>query len=208
MYFLTGITVLIANFLFIQIVNLFAEYQDFKVTTPGDYTALVRGVPKPKGEEKMKTPLVNLIKEVEAYTIPLEIYQVLPCLRIGELYEIAEKKYKEETKIYHVNHFEKQIKLNKDNHFSKEENNLHYFESQLLVLDKKIPIQDIEKKLEKYKNKLDEKQIDLNQNPNKYNGGTFFVVFNKILMKDKFVNFFPQSSIMGIMWRIRYFLKI
>ena len=118
MYFLTGITVLIANFLFIQIVNLFAEYQDFKVTTPGDYTALVRGVPKPKGEEKMKTPLVNLIKEVEAYTIPLEIYQVLPCLRIGELYEIAEKKYKEETKIYHVNHFEKQIKLNKDNHFS------------------------------------------------------------------------------------------
>ena len=207
MYFLTGITVLIANFLFIQIVNLFAEYQDFKVTTPGDYTALVRGVPKPKGEEKMKTPLVNLIKEVEAYTVPLEIYQVLPCLRIGELYEIAEKKYKEETKIYHVNHFEKQIKLNKDNHFSKEENNLHYFESQLLVLDKKIPIQEIEKKLEKYKNKLDEKQIDLNQNPNKYNGGTFFVVFNKILMKDKFVNFFPQSSIMGIMWRIRYFFE-
>ena len=112
MYFLTGITVLIANFLFIQIVSLFSEYEDFKATTPADYAVLVRGVPKPVGNQKMRDPLVKLVKDIERFTTPLEIYQIIPCLRIGELYEVAEKKFKEETKLYHVNHFEKQIKLN------------------------------------------------------------------------------------------------
>ena len=99
MYFLTGITVLIANFLFIQIVSLFSEYEDFKATTPADYAVLVRGVPKATGNQKMRDPLVQLVKEIERYTVPLDIYQIIPCLRIGELYEVAEKKYNEETKL-------------------------------------------------------------------------------------------------------------
>ena len=207
MYFLTGITVLIANFLFIQIVSLFSQYEDIKATTPGDYAVLVRGVPKPVGDEKMRDPLVKLIKEIERYTVPLEIYQIIPCLRIGDIYEVAQKKYKEETKLYHVNHFEKQLKLNKDNNFSKEENNLHYFEDQLFIFTKKTPVKDIETKIEKYKGKLDEMQLDLNENPNKYNGGTFFLVFNKIEMKDNFAKFFPSSYFLKLMWKIRYFFE-
>ena len=207
MYFLTGITVLIANFLFIQIVALFSQYEDFKATTPADYAVLVRGVPLPVGEEKMRDPLIKLVKEIERYTVPLDIYQIIPCLKISDLYEVAEKKYKEETKLYHVNNFEKQLKLNKDNHFSKEENNLHYFEDRLFVLTKKTPVQEIEQKLEKYRTKLDEMQLDLNQNPNKYNGGTFFLIFNKIQMKDEFAQFFPSSYFLKFIWRIRYFFE-
>ena len=207
MYFLTGITVLIANFLFIQIVSLFSEYEDFKATTPGDYAVLVRGVPKPVGDEKMRDPLVKLVKRIEKHTVPLDIYQILPCLRIDEIYKVAKKKYKEETKLYHVNHFEKQLKLNKDNHFSKENNNLHYFEDRLICFTKKTPITEIEAKVEKYKNKLDEMQLDLNQNPNKYNGGTFFLIFNNIQMKDEFAQFFPKSYFLKFMWRIRYFFE-
>ena len=207
MYFLTGITVLIANFLFIQIVSLFSEYEDFKATTPADYAVLVRGVPKATRNQKMRNPLVQLVKEIERFTVPLDIYQIIPCLRIGELYEVAEKKFNEETKLYHVNHFEKQKKLNKSNKFSQEQDNLHYFEDQLILFTKKTPIKDIEKKVEKYRNKLDEMQIDLNSNPNKYNGGTFFLIFQKMQMKDEFANFFPNSYFLKLMWRIRYFFE-
>ena len=207
MYFLTGITVLIANFLFIQIVSLFSEYEDFKATTPADYAVLVRGVPKPNPNEEMKTPLINLVKEVEKFTVPLKIYQIIPCLRIGHIYEVAKKKYKEETKIYHVNHFEKQLRLNKENKFSKEENNLHYFEDRLLVFDKKTPVTDIEKKVENYKNKLTTMKKEFYENTNNYNGGTFFLIFDNIDMKDNFADFFPSSYFLKFMWRIRYFFE-
>jgi hypothetical protein len=207
MYFLTGVTVLIANFLFIQIVSLLSEYEDFKATTPADYAVLVRGVPKPTGNEEMKAPLIKMVKEIEHFTTPYKIYQIIPCLRIGDIYELAKKKYKEETKIYHANHFEKQLKLNKDNNFSKENNNLHYFESQLFVLDKKIPVSKIEEKVEKYRNKLNNMKKDLYENSNNYNGGTFFLIFNSIQMKDDFVEFFPKSHFLKFMWRIRYFFE-
>ena len=50
-------------------------------------------------------------------------------------------------------------------------------------------------------------QLDLNQNPNKYNGGTFFLIFKKIIMKDEFAQFFPNSYFLKFMWRIRYFFE-
>ena len=53
-----------------------------------------------------------------------------------EINETAKKKHIEETKLYHVNNFEKQIKLNKKNKFSKENEYLHYFSS-LLWFDRK-----------------------------------------------------------------------
>ena len=205
MYFLTGISVLIANFLFIQIVSLFSEYEDFKTTSPADYAVLVRGVPQPIGDEGIQEPLKRLVHEIEKFTIPLEIYDIIPCLRIDPLYRTAEKKLTEETKLYHVNHFEKQIKLNKDNNFDKD--HLHYFESQLLVLDKKIPVEEIQKKISKYDDKLIELSKDFNENPNKYNGGTFFVIFKNIEQKDKFAEFFPNSIFLKLMWNIRYFFE-
>ena len=66
MYFLTGITVLISNYLFIQIVSLLSQYENFKHTTPADYAALVHGVPKPEDNGKMKDPLLKMVEQVSA----------------------------------------------------------------------------------------------------------------------------------------------
>jgi hypothetical protein len=207
MYFLTGIAVLISNYLFIQIVSLLSQYENFKHTTPADYAALVHGVPKPEDNGKMKDPLLKLVEQISAQiNKPLVVDQVIPCLRIGDIYELAEKKYKEETKIYHVNNFEKQIRLNKEHNFSKENNNLHYFKS-LLCVDTKTPVTEIENKIENYKTKLTKMQADLNSNPNNYNGGTFFVLFDNMLMKDQFCEFFPASIFSKILWSIRYFFE-
>ena len=207
MYFLTGISVLIANYLFIQIVSLLSQYEDFKYTTPSDYAVLIHGVPKPKDEKgKMKDELMKIINEINRYIGPLVVHQVIPCLRIGEIYEVAKKKFEEETKLYHVDHFERQIKLNKSNNFSKENDNLHYFKNNLGIVNSKTPVKEIEGKIEEYKGKLNEMQLDLNENPNKYNGGTFFVIFDNMLMKDKFVEFFPRSIFSKLIWSLKYFL--
>ena len=148
MYFLTGICALIINYLFIQIVSLLSQYEDFKATTPADYAALIHGVPPPEENGRMKDPLLNIIKEVEKINNnSLVVEQVIPCLRIREIYETAKKKPIEETKLYHVNNFVNQIKLNKENKFSKENDNLHYFSS-LLCFDRKKLVKEIEKKIE------------------------------------------------------------
>ena len=67
--------------------------------------------------------------------------------------------------------------------------------NQLKILRKKLKI----------KIKLNEMQNELNENPNKFNGGTFFVVFDNMKMKDTFCKFFPNSYFSKIMWSIRYF---
>ena len=208
MYFLTGISVLLANYLFIQIVSLLSQYENYKYTTPADYAVLIHGVPKPVDENgKMKDEVMKIVNEVNQYINPLVVHQIIPCLRIGEIYDIAKKKYKEETKLYHVEHFERQIKLNKSNNFSKENGNLHYFKNQLGIVDTKTPIKEIEKKVEEYNNKLIEMNNELNENPNKFNGGTFFLIFDNIIMKDKFVEFYPRTYFNKIMWSLRYFLE-
>ncbi len=207
MYFLTGISVLISNYLFIQIVALLSQYENFKYTTPSDYAVLIHGVPKPEDEKgKMKDELMKIVKEVNHYIDPLVVHQIIPCLRIGEIYEVAKKKFEEETKLYHVDHFERQIKLNKDNNFSKEKGNLHYFENKLGIVNSKMPVKEIEGKIEEYNEKLNEMQLDLNENPNKYNGGTFCLIFDNMLMKDKFVEFFPRTIFSKIVWTLKYCL--
>jgi hypothetical protein len=50
-------------------------------------------------------------------------------------------------------------------------------------------------------------QTELNENPNKFNGGTFFVVFDNMKMKDDFCNFFPNSIFSKIVWSFRYFIQ-
>ena len=49
--------------------------------------------------------------------------------------------------------------------------------------------------------------MDLNQYPNKYNGGTFFLIFSTMNMRDKFYDFFPHSILEKIFWSIRYFFQ-
>ena len=80
---------------------------------------------------------------------------------------------------------------------------MHYFKS-LLCLDRKTPVKEIENNIEKYKIELNELQTDLNENPNKYNGGTFFVIFENMRMKDEFCDFFPNSYFSKLIWSIRY----
>ena len=205
MYFLTGLTILIADYFFILNLNLLDECQNFEETTPRDYTILIHGVSKPEGNnDDMKEEVINLIREVSYYKYPLQIYQIIPCLRIAEIYKIAKEKYNEETKIYHIYNLEKQKILNKEYGYNK--NNLHYFE-EIFCIKKKKPIREIQKKINELQNKLNNLLRDLNDNPNKYNGGTFLVVFSTMKMKDNFYDFFPHSYGSKIFWSIRYFFE-
>lgn len=136
MYFLTGITILVADYLFILDINLLDECQNFQETTPSDYTVLIHGVPKPENNNQIKEEVLNIVREVSFLQSPLQIYQIIPCLRFAEIYNIAKEKFEEETKIYHVNHFEKQKQLNREYGFDNN-NNLHYF-NEIFCIKKKL----------------------------------------------------------------------
>ena len=209
MYFITMITILILNYIFILHINLLDLCENFKITTPSDYALLIHGVPKQeKIDGKIKEELIKIVKEVSNYVPNLDIYQIIPCLRIAEIYEIALKKYEYKTILYHLENFEKQKKLNRDNNYVNNGiiNNLHYFKNYFLC-NKKIPYKEIEKNFENYSLKLDSMLMDLNQYPNKYNGGTFFLIFSTMNMRDKFYDFFPHSILEKIFWSIRYFFQ-
>ena len=209
MYFITGITILIINYIFILHMNLLDLCENFKITTPSDYALLIHGVPKPQNEEgKMKEELIKIVKEVSNHVPNLDIYQIIPCLRIKEIYEVALKKYEYKKILYHLENFEPQKKLNRDNNFSKNaiKNDLHYFKK-FLFINKEIPYQEIENKYENYKFQLDNMLNDLNKNPNKYNGGTFLLIFSTMQMRDKFYDFYPHSLPEKIFWSVRYFFE-
>ena len=206
MYFLTGITILIANYIFILLVNLLDLCENFKITTPSDYALLIHGVKKPEGNGKLKDELMKIVKDVSVYVPNLDVYQIIPCLRIAEMFEIAKKKYNNKRKLYHLYNFEKQKKLNREKDFHKNQNNLHYFQKYILV-NRKIPFQELEDKINQYGKELDEMQRDLNDNPNKYNGGTFFIIFEEMSMRDNFYSFFPHTFLEKSIWSIRFFFE-
>ena len=205
MYFLTGITILISNYIFILQVHLLDLCENFKVTTPSDYALLIHGVPKPEDNGKMKEELMKIVKDVGNFVPNLDVYQIIPCLRIAEMYEIAKKKYDNKRRLYHLYNFEKQKKFNRENNYHKT-NNLHYFKN-YVVIKRKIREKDLEEKIKKYSDELDKMQKDLNDNPNNYNGGTFFIVFDTMIMRDQFYDFFPHSFGSKIIWSIRYFFE-
>ena len=205
-YFITGITVLIVNYLFILHVNLLDECQNFEETTPRDYTVIIHGVPKPANNENMKKEVMNIITEVSFYESPLQLYQIIPCLRIAEIIQLAKEKFIEETKLYHINNFEKQKMLNKKNEIKYSDHNIYYFK-ELFCIKRKTPIQEIQNKINKLQNKLNNSMKDLNENPNKYNGGTFFVIFSTMQMRDKFYSFFPHNYGEKLFWLLRYFFE-
>ena len=208
MYFITGITILIVDYLFILHINLLDECQNFEETTPRDYTLLIHGVPKPEGNADMNEEVLNIIRYVSMYTSPLQIYQIIPCLKIADIFTIAQEKYEEETKLYHIYNFERQKILNQKYgfHASESENNLHYFVNYFCI-KRKTPIQDIKNKIAELDIKLNELLIDLNSNPNKYNGGTFFIIFSTMQMHDEFYNYFPHSYGEKFYWFLRYFFE-
>ena len=206
MYFLTGITVLIANYIYILQVNLLDLCENFKVTTPSDYALLIHGVKKPEGNGKLKEELMKIVKDVSVYVPNLEVYQIIPCLRIVEIFDMAKKKYDNKRRLYHLNNFEKQKKLNRENNYKKKNNDLHYFKKYVCI-KKKIKYEELEQKINKYGEELDKMQRDLNDNPNNYNGGTFFIVFEEMSMRDNFYDFFPHSMLEKTIWSLRYFFE-
>ena len=205
MYFLTGLTILISNYIFILQVNLLDLCENFKVTTPCDYALLIHGVPKPHPNGKMKEELMKIVKDVSEFVPKLEVYQIIPCLRIIEMYEVAIKKYDNKRRLYHLYNFEKQKKFNRDNNYYKD-NNLHYMKK-YLCYKRKIPEETLRQEVKKNGEELDKMQKDLNDNPNKYNGGTFIIVFETMKMRDEFYDFFPHSFGSKIIWSIRYFFE-
>ena len=206
MYFLTGLTVLISNYIFILHINLLDLCENFKVTTPSDYALLIHGVPRPENNGKIKDELMKIVTDVSQYVTHLDVYQIIPCLRIVEMFEVAKKKYSIKKKLYHLNNFEKQKKLNKKINEGEKKKQLYYFQDFILI-NRKIPYEELTKDLQKYSDELDTMQKEINHNPNKFNGGTFFIVFEQMAMRDAFYDFFPHSFISKMIWSIRYFFE-
>ena len=207
MYFETAITVLIASFLLNLHVNMLSDYEDFKTTTPADYAVLVHGVTPPKGEYSMRNQIIGIINQVSAYTqCPMIPFQIIPCIRIGDIFDKEKKKFELETKLYHVENLEPQRKLNLEKGYSAEKNNLCYFDT-FGCFHKSTPVTEIKADIEKLNNELSQLQIDLNNNPNSLNGGTYFILFPQIKMRDDFYDFFPHSYGTKILTTLKYILQ-
>ena len=54
--------------MFILDINLLEECQNFKETTPSDYTVLIHGVSKPEDNNQIKDEVLNIIREVSFHT--------------------------------------------------------------------------------------------------------------------------------------------
>ena len=204
MYFETALTIIIASFLLNLHVSMLDDYEDYKETSPADYAVLLHGVSPPPGEYVMQNQISLIVNQVSAYTgIPMVIYQIIPCLKILDIYKKCEKKYKLETKLYHAYNFEPQIKLNKEKGNSRAAGNLRYYD--ILAL-KNTPVSEIQQKINELQIEINQLEENLINNPNKYNGGTYFVIFETIKMRDEFYRFFPHSYGEKIINFFKYYL--
>ena len=86
------------------------------------------------------------------------------------------------------------------------DNNLNYYTKYLWYI-KATPIKEIEDRIKKNKEKMKEIENDLYENPDKYNCGTYFVVFKYISMRDKIYSFFPTNFSAQILMKIKYFFQ-
>ena len=99
--------------------------------------------------------------------------------------------------------------LNKNNDKNKNDfinDSIKYY-SRILCFYKGTPLNKIQQRINKNKDKIMKIERDISQNPSKYNCGTYFVVFKYIKMRDKFYNFFPTSSTSRILYQIKYFIQ-
>ena len=111
-----------------------------------------------------------------------------------------------------LNHFidKKQVtwtKLNEDNDeiFIHDEK-LNYYTKKLWQI-KATPLNEIEQRIAKNKREIQQLEKDLDQNPDKYSSGTYFVVFKYIIMKNHFYDFFPTNFFSKLFLRIKYFFQ-
>ena len=85
-------------------------------------------------------------------------------------------------------------------------NNLNYYSKYLWYI-KATPLKEIEDRIIKNKEKLKEIENDLYDNPDKYNCGTYFVVFKYISMRDKIYSFFPTNFSSKVLVKIKYLFQ-
>ena len=94
----------------------------------------------------------------------------------------------------------------KDNNNNQEPTVLNYYTNYFFFI-KATPLSKIEKRIEENKKKLTDMEKDLLMNPNKYNCGTFFVIFKYISMRDKVYDFFPTTFSSRIFANIKYLFQ-
>ena len=86
------------------------------------------------------------------------------------------------------------------------EENLNYYKKFFWYI-KVIPLKEIEERINQNKEKIKEIEKDLYLNPDKYNCGTYFVIFKYISMRDKIYSFFPTNLVSKVIMRIKYFFQ-
>ena len=96
--------------------------------------------------------------------------------------------------------------MNEKNEINQFPINLYYFKK-CLCCKRKISIQKITSNINKYQSYLRDKLDELNKNHKKFNGGTFFVVFPLIRMKEKFYNFFLHNYFIKLVFILRYIFE-
>ena len=257
LYFLTSIVLLIINFLYIHYVNVLNDKEDLEETSPRDYTILVHGVGKSNENKEItrKEHLKLLLNEISNNYFKLDIYEIIPCYTLFQLYKLTKKVFEDKVKIYHAHNFKRQkdlhekylktnslfispfeslnihnsvktndniyqnsqlskiIKTNDDNlgiiqnqNLNQENSNLNYYTRYLCYI-KPTPLKVIEERIKQNKEKIIEIERDINENPDKYNSGTYFVVFKYISMRDQIYAFFPTNLASKTFMRIKYFFQ-
>ena len=135
------------------------------------------------------------------YQIPLKGFED-PNKRVNSTFKLTESSF------YNLN--------NKNNNNNNEDvksiqemyhhNNLNYYTKYLCYI-KPIPLKEIEERMNKNMEKIKEIEKDIYANPDKYNCGTYFVVFKYISMRDQIYSFFPTNFSSKVFIRIKYFFQ-
>ena len=95
-------------------------------------------------------------------------------------------------KVNEVNNNNYFNRLNQSNDFILHDNNINYYKKYLCHI-KATPLNEIERRIFENKKKIAKIEKDLEENPDKYSSGTYFLVFKYISMRDKFYDFFPTN---------------
>jgi len=83
---------------------------------------------------------------------------------------------------------------------------LNYYTKSLWQI-RATPLNEIEQRIAKNKIKINQLEKDLEENPDKFSSGTYFVVFKYIIMKNNFYDFFPTNFFSKNFFRIKYFFQ-
>ena len=98
-----------------------------------------------------------------------------------------------------------------DKSYNKNELNQNYddinYYSSFLCFNRAESLNKIQGRINLNKEKIMLIEKDIEKNPNKYNCGTYFIVFKYIKMRDQIYDFFPTTLFSKIIFHIKYFLQ-